>query len=240
MGRLNKKDKNAFELKLKNNADLAGEVKLRREMISGLEAYGRQSLKDELKVIHKAVIRPTGATAPAQKRRRFLPFIAAAASILILVFALFKFNDKAVSQNPDDLYASYFTPYELTVGERSTGVEEIIQMKQLFNDEKYSEALPLLNAQLATLNPKPSNLLLAAGIAQLESGHPEKALEHFQEITANKDFNFEDEVSWYSALAYLKMKDINAARKSLSPLTSDASADHHKKAKILLRKLEDQ
>ena len=84
MGRLNNTDRMLFLQELEKDADLAGAVKLRQELLNGVEAFGRQTLKNQLKEIHQEVIRPQEAPA---KSRRLLPYLMVAASILFLFFA---------------------------------------------------------------------------------------------------------------------------------------------------------
>ncbi len=234
MGRLDNTDRMLFLKELEQDADLAGAVKLRQELLNGVEAFGRQNLKDQLKEIHQEVI-PSQKT-PA-KRRRLLPYLMVAASILLLVFALSRFLQEPAIKSTPELYAAYFSPYDIPSSQRNATNELDLQIADLYNNKKYSMVLPLLEEKLASLNPQPSNLLLAKGIALLETNQAEKALLSFQQITTNKDFNFEDEVTWYSALAYLKMDDAVTAQLLIEPLASKPNADHHAKAKQLLNEL---
>ncbi len=234
MGLLNKEEDKQFRQGLQKDNKLAERVKIRRDVINGIEAFGRKDLKNQLKVIHKEVI---GQKASPAKRRSLLPYLAAAASILILVMAVAYLMNQGGVPNSQELYASYFKPYDISGAQRSEGNEQLIQLEKLYANQKYAEALPLLEIQLNADETKSSDLLLAAGISNLELNQSEKALSYFNRITAKGDFNFEDEVRWYSALAYLKQDDITKAKELLEILSGDASADHSKEAKRLLDQL---
>ncbi len=235
MGLLNKEDDKLFRKRLQNEPALAEQVTLRREMISGLEAFGRKDLKEELKGIHQEVV---GRKEPIAKRRSLFPYIAAAASVLILLVALSWLMNRNTVQTTQDLYASHFEPYDISGVKRDGNEEAIIIMKQLYTDGKYSEVLPLLEAELEKPEAKFSELSMAIGISNLEQGQPEKAIKSFEKITLRGDSTFANEVSWYTALAYLKLEDVEKAIALLDPLAKDTGADHHEEAKELLKKLE--
>ena len=44
-------------------------------------------------------------------------------------------------------------------------------------------------------------------------------------------------MSWYAALAYLRMGDVEATKQSLEPLTKDKKADHYEEALELIEAL---
>lgn len=236
MGLLNKEDDRSFRQRLQKEPALAKEVTLRREMISGLEAFGRKDLKEELKNIHEEVI---GQNKQPAKRRSLFPYIAAAASVLVLFVALSWFMNRNTVQSPQQLYASYFEPYDISGMPREGNEELIIRMKQLYANGKYREALPLLEAEREKPSARYSELSLAIGIAYLEEDQPEKAAQNFDLIIINEDFTFEDEWRWYSALALLKLGNIERAKDLLEPLVKNKGADHQKEARELFVKLHD-
>jgi len=236
LGLLNEEELNLFEEKLKTDEKFVAQLNMRKGIINGIEAFGRQNLKEELKNIHQEVISQK-VEKPA-KERRLIPYIAVAATISILVIALFWLLNFDSNPSHNDLYSQYFAPYTLSIAQRSDNKEVDIKISQLYNDKKYKEVIPLLKTKLQPLAPKPSSLLLATGIAHLEIGQAKDALKYFNQITANEDFNFENEVQWYSALAYLKLGDIKLCKKQLQSLVNDPKADHHQTAKELIEKLD--
>ena len=233
MGLLNKKDDRAFRQRMEMDLDLAEQVKLRREIISGVEAFGRKTFKQELKDIHTEVIDQKASPA---KRRSLLPYIAAAASVLVLVIALYWMMNDNGKISPEEIYIAAFKAPDISIAQRAEGNEQLLTLEQLYKNKDYQAALPLFEAELK--NTPTSNLLLGAGIAALESDQVEKALSYFKQITEKGDFNFENEVSWYSGLAYLKLGDVDEAKNALRPLVVVERADHHEEAIAVMKALE--
>lgn len=231
LGHLSDSERQSFAQKLELNPELAQQIKIRRKAISGLEAYGRKALKEELKIIQLEF--DNESLEPIAKKRRLFPYVIAAASILLLIFAASWFFTKNSAKTADQLYASYFKAYDITTEQRSNNINDLSKIYQLYQDKKYKELIPLLDIQLKQMNPQPSDLLLMAGIAHLESNQAQKAITNLKKITSNGDFNYEDEVSWYSALAYLQMGNIPACKKQLQSLKANPNADHHVEASKL-------
>ena len=231
MERLNKEDANAIRQRMQTDTQLAEAVKLRREMIYGVEAFGRKALKEQLKGIHEEVIHQP---APTAKRRPLFPILAAVAAVLLLLLMLPWLID-GDAQSPDELYAAYFEHHLISLAQRDAVDPNLLTLEKLYNDKNYQDALDLfetyLNGSIA------SNLLLGAGISYLETGQPEKARPLFNQIIDSKDFNYADQARWYGALAALKLNDATSAKSFLQPLVEDKSADHHEEAMELLRKL---
>lgn len=224
-----------FEKRLAAEPSLQQEVQLRLAMKNSAEVYGRQALKEKLKSIHREVI---GEPEPSRSALRLWPYLAAAATALFLIAAFFLLKNPSAPASPEALYAEYFNPYAINSMQRSDNAEQVLLMEQYYGDGDYAAALPLLETLLTQTDPQPSLWLLAAGICQLELKRPEAAISYFAQISANQDFNFQDQASWYTALAYLQQNDLPAARVALQPLVNNLRADHYEEAKKLLDKLD--
>ncbi len=235
MGLLSKENQQKLEDQMDKDASFAEEVKLQQDVIEGIKIYSRKDFKSKLDVIEKEFV---GKKPAKHKRRSLFPILVAAASILVLVFALYWVYDQGSQQTNQELYAAYFEPYDISNDQRTTSDEEIVKIKSLYKSGEYSEVLPLLERQITSPVNTPTYLLLAAGISHLELNQPSKALMYFNQISEKKDFNFEDKVQWYTALAYLKLEDPIASKKLLKDLANDPKADHYEDAKKLLKKIE--
>lgn len=233
-GTLSEQEHQLFQKRLEAEPELAEQVKIQQALKSGVEAFGRKTLKTELQGMHEEVV---GLQPEPAKRRSLRSMLIAAASFLLLISAmLWLFAGPGDDQ--EGLYATYFKAYDLSTTQRSKANEALINIEQLYQDEKYAVALPLIQAHVDSLSPAPSSWLLAAGICQLELDRPQEALQFFQKISAQQDFNFRDEVSWFSALAYLKAGELDKTKKALEALVVDERADHHEEALDLLEALE--
>ncbi len=236
LGRLDKGSEQQFRKRLEGDEAFAKLVALRKEMQEGIEAFGRKDLKETLKNIHQEV---TSTPVKAKNKNSLLSLIAV---VLIITFlaglAWWWMNaNKKQASSPEQLYLAYFEPYLLTDIRRSDSKEALFRLQELYNEQKYTEALPLIQGHLDSLVNQPSDWLLAAGISALELNKTGEALRYFEQITNNGDFNFKDEVHWYRALAYLKSGDPEKAGVTLQSLLEDKSADHHKEAVELMEKL---
>jgi len=78
---------------------------------------------------------------------------------------------------------------------------------------------------------------LYAGIASLDGGFPEKAVEQLTAVSIN-DSKLFDEANWYLALAFLKQKKLADAKAILENLSKQAEPVFAEKAKGLLERIE--
>ena len=233
MGLLDEKEKALFNKELASNNELAIRLEDRRVLIKGIEEYHSLELKHKLKNIHSKVFD----SAPMQtaRRRSLIPWIAAAATIALLIVALLWMNNsKATSEQ---LYASNFKPFELSFTQRDDVDTQLLQLEVLYDNGQYEEAIPIFESKIRESN-NPGQLQLGIGISKMAVGQNEAALQHFDIILKSGDLLFKDHAIWYSALTYLKMDDREQAKRFLQQLVEDREADHHGEAVKLLEEMD--
>lgn len=233
MGRAAGEDKSLLEKALVNDEDLNLRLQERKDLVAGVEEYHAQLFKDKLKKIHRNNF--DIATKPTAKRRSLIPWLAAAASIALLIVALFWLNGSALSS--DELYAANFEPYELSLSQRDDVDPQELQAETLYTKGQYSQAIPIFETLIAKGNPS-AQLQLGAGIAKLETNRAQEALGHFKAILTSGDLLYQDHARWYSALAHLKLGEEEQSKSFLKILADDEAADHHEAAIKLLKKIE--
>lgn len=233
LNNLSREERIAFELQLTKDKGLANEFNLQKNVLSDIEGLGRIDLKNKLQRMHSELNFDT--QKHPTKVRNMIFRIAAAAVFIGVLAASWMWIQTDYSS--DDLYAQHFSPYEISVAQRSEGSTNLMQIQNLYDNGDYNAAIPLFEKVINSSDPIPSQMQLGLGISLLETNNCPKAIEQFQNILLKNDFNYEDEAAWYLSLAYLRSNKLDKAIEHLSTLASDAQRDHHLEAKKLLSKV---
>ncbi len=238
LNRLNETEEQAFQKEMAENQALATAVQQQQKIIEGIEAHGRAAFKTYLKAIHQDVIEtpktPVSLPAKTNNFRKIIFWIIAGGILLLSLLWFLKPNDHKIEQ----LYAQHYAPYELKMQSRDTDTDTLwIAAQALYKDKAYAKALPLFEA---LLEKQPTNILaqLGAGTCLLEINEPSKAIRYFDRILNSNDVLYKDQAQWYNGMAYLKLNDVEAAKKIFEALASTPSADHHDAAKAILQQLQ--
>ncbi len=223
-------ERTQFENELSQNDGLNEKYQIQKALINGINYQGNKRLKRRLQKIHKDEI------IEDSPNKSYWALLG-----LMLIIATVFIGDYLVKANrtytPEELYMAHFEPYEYDINSRSLNISDKSALVELYKNKKYSLFVTEAGKfRLETSNSE-SDLLLAIGIAYLEIDLPEQAIVHFQKITVNGDFNYKDEVAWYTSLAYLKLEKPDQAKPILQGLAEDIDADHHIEAKKLLKKM---
>ncbi|MEL6863114.1 MAG: tetratricopeptide repeat protein [Bacteroidota bacterium] len=237
LGQLSDQEQNDFEKALADNPDLKQALQMEKDLLGGVENYGNQQLREQLKNIHREVIsQEENPQRPAKGGSfRLMPLLAAAAVLLLLILAYW--NWSANTNSSSTLFAQYYTPHPVSFASRAnTSEAQLLAIEALYKDGQYAQALPQIE-QLISETPDQASLRLAAGIAQLELGRYEAAQTRFQEIINSQDAFFADHAKWYLALAHLKFDFPELARPLLTELAQSTDADHQAEAQSLLQQL---
>lgn len=153
---------------------------------------------------------------------------AAAAIVLIIIFeGLPKF-----APSPGDLFAEYFEPAPNLLEKQERGeIQEGISIDT--TAVSYSSGLPPTTKDLAAeqiaIDFYEANDLLAEGKA--EAAIP------LLESLAGQDSDFGRSSTWYLALAYLKLADLDQAKPLLQEMIDQPNHPYHKESKVILQHL---
>lgn len=151
--------------------------------------------------------------------------ITAIAAVLVLGFFLLK--------PQTDLYTQFAEHSALEVQVKGDNDAELLKSAQLFNEEKYEEAIPKLEAFLSN-HPNDDEIQLALGISYLETNQIKPALIRFSNVYGKQNI-FKNKASWYMALAYLKSENKDQARAFLGEIEADSF--YFEKAQKLQKKI---
>lgn len=236
LGHLDREAKSKFEIEINENQELARSVASKERLIKAMSVSGRRKMKLELKEIHREVI----GEAPKVRRFNWRPLLVAA-SALFLGAALWLLNSTNSVSN-DQLFADNYSKYELKLAVRdSSPTLGVGELTQLYRNNQYAEAIPLLQTLLANEEASEKyggQLRLALATASFETGDAEKALEALRQILDDKDPFLSDEARWYAALINIEQKNDQAAILFLKNLADNPNADHHKAAQKILKSIE--
>ena len=204
----------AFEIALKTDTRLQNDVAEETEMLQFVQE--KDSKEAAIRVIHDVHKKMTNqaqtmsTSDPVQTKsieggratiiKYLVPFAVAAS--LFLGYLYLNPNTQQV-QNSTELYASYFQPKEMNAGTRSeNSSEDVSEIVQLFNDQKYVETL----SRIENL-PAPENLDdrldYIRAISLIASDKSDDARTVLFNL-AERNPIYKNDVLWYTGLSYLK------------------------------------
>ena len=220
----------AFEQRLQGDAELADQVTIFKMMPNYLQedafpdstyeqdhpkakAYldellkeDTRALKDHLNLKSENFLNNTSSHSTMGVWR----VLRVAAVLLIMVAAAtFLFRPS----EPERLYSRYAEHEDLVLNIRGDGDQLAQQAETLFNAGKFGKALPILtqlHEQMEELEEPRYDLQLAMGIAQVETGMSDQAIQTFTSIY-NTDALIRDDALFYQALTELRSGNKEAA-----------------------------
>ncbi len=151
--------------------------------------------------------------------------------ILLLLFVWLAFQTFAPSKDTR-LFAAYYTelpPLVKTEDQMGIDLAQMLAPYEKGNfEEAYDELLPAANAYPAAP--------LYLGICALSLGYPQRALDWFDQYLPGDAYR--PYADWYSALAYLALRQRAAAVAMLAEITGKSGHPYEKRAADLLEALE--
>lgn len=183
--------------------------KLENKSREGLENYLKdvgnlQKLDQDL----ENIINNRLAEHPPQKKKRSINQTILIASIVLLMAVIAYFiHDANTPRSNQELYAHYYQKYEFLDSQRRG------------DDKPYEEA----NLQKEQLSK---------ALIELENNNHKRAKEYLTNLH-NEDSIYDDVVSWYLALSYIKSDETAKAKKLLSRIVTNRQYNHQKAATLL-------
>ena len=241
---LNQEELAAFNRRLSEDPAFARAFAEEQSLMEGIEAFGNGQLRAQLDVIHAEETGKVDTSKELEAPKVFDPFATpkeegkvvkmvsrrwwlAAAVITIGMIARWLFSTQ--KPTPQQLYA-IFAVHDFEFTEMGPNDDSLTQAEALLRNKKYADALPLLEAYLAS-NPDQTSVVLARGVAFLEIDQFADALAVFQKIGATTPLLAND-AHWYTALAFLKQGDVENCKKALGRIP-DTSAKYKDVNKLL-------
>ncbi|MEO7308016.1 MAG: tetratricopeptide repeat protein [Ferruginibacter sp.] len=221
-----------FEWQLENDEELKNDFQLYNSINNTMKAEevseDEHELAKTLQQLNRKYILPGHV-----KQGNFKKWLAAAAAVLIiLIGTVYVLTNKETS--PEKLYASYSEHAPVKIQLRGNTGDSLAGMAaDKFNNKKYNEALPLLQAYVKQ-QPDDIQMNISLGICYLEMSRFTDAEQVFSAIAAGQTA-YAETANWYLALTALKQKDIEKCRSILSRIPQTSA--WFNKAVSLLEKL---
>lgn len=223
----------------KNNDDLSPEEldDLTKSLIQAkFDREKRANWAKQLEEKHS--VRPFPSIVPQKKQRRWQsPIIAIAASLALLLVALVIWQP--FQSQTDQLVASYTTenpfPNNLVRKGNSKAIPDLrLEAAETYVEGDYSSAASLYE-QLRTSDKSTVEDALFLGLCQLYTQQYEAAVATFETAKPQSvvEDQFQQEINWFLALAYIQQDNISDARTQLEYIVSNKHWRHADAAKLL-------
>jgi len=234
LGTLTQNEKSQLEAYIMEQPTTKLEIKMRTDLMKGLEYNADQELKSILNKIHNEEISGKKHNGLLKK----IGFSLLAISILIGAYAIFNYMNTSQEAKPivgSAIYATYFEPFTPSLETRSSDAIQEVTYKQFidaYRNKDYDKSLAIIKPLISNADNK---TLLIAGISAMEIDKHQEAFEYFDKIITSNDFYFIDHAKWYKSLVLIKTNKINEAKVLLNDLANNPEADHHNESVSLLK-----
>ncbi len=229
-GTMDAAEKQNFEAELENNAQLAEDLALQRDMAHFLSKRdSRSALKTQLNTIGSEYFLSQQAEPGKVVRmplRRLLGIVAAAAAVVLLLVWQF--------WNGPSLYDTFAQHPPLALTEKSAGGTDWSITERAFKAQDYVSAEKQL-LQYLELHPDDLQARLYLGICKMELNKTDEAKEIFLSFK-DADASMRDFADWNLALNYLKAGQTASCREVLSRI--EPTSSYFGSAKQLLNRLD--
>ncbi len=243
LGNLSGNDLDAFEKRMKEDKEFAAEVYLHRMIVKGIRDQEEIGVRD---IMNKADNEMDPPVIRWFSRYMYYSYAAVVLAFIALgIYLLFFFQPQS-----KELFTEYFVPYDNDFIAMARG-QEIPEALAHFNDEEYGQILTAMNfydkeeysktikilENISLDNNKDPELIFYLAISQLENGQTSEAIENLKLLSGSSDHPYQDEATWYLALAYLNAGDKQRSKQLLNKI-SRSNTPFAQQAKELLRELQ--
>lgn len=215
-GKMSEAERQDFEQEMNNQEELFSTVETQRSALEYIDVLGDRELKGKLQQIHQRVIKPEEKIIAKKNMWRNISLIAASIALLLGTYWFFLKPPTSAQ-----LFSIHYEPYDLSFTTRdldATG--DLTKIHRLYNNEEFEALIPLIESRLSS--EEDAKVRLALGIAYLNQGKANEAIEVLQILLKEKDPLFEEQAIWYTALAYLKLEEFSACTKHLKSLPNSS------------------
>jgi len=220
-GKLSDTERIAFEKIMADDPALAKEVAFEIGLKTGIEKQSSETTKEFLKSIE----------AEHSARANYSWWWYAAAGVVLLAASYFTLMNPSRDQLFDQYYAA---PQQFIVNVERGETTALTEKEKAFwhyDHKEYQAAKESLSKLLQAEENADYHFYL--GICYVELDLPQQALEQWTFIN---DPKWDDDVKWYSAMTYLRLKDHEKVINLLNELVA-GSDDYRKEATLLLEDL---
>lgn len=222
-----------LEKELNGNDKLKAELELRRDVNHSLADSDLLHFTAELENVYEEY---AGQSSPrpflAGLSKKKLAAIGSAAAMLVVAVLIYLTNFKPLDKQ--ELYATYFEPYEATIYRSSAeNMDNVLrEAMQHYENKNYARALIGFEKVLTTdsLNV-PTNFY--SGISYMEIEKYSKANHSFKVVIDQNNSLFMEQAEWYLGFCYLMTDKTDKAKEQFQSIAKSDSFYKKKAAKVL-------
>lgn len=234
-GQMKEAEKVRFEVQIVQDAELAQEVELHRDIRNGIDIFELTSLKEKLRASEHP---SSGATGPpkAGNGQWLYTWVAAAASLGVVLLLGYLFLQGNVDNQA--LVAANYQPYPniLSPVDRSSEAtrDELKEALYAYENGRYEKAITLFEQNESQLN---EGYRFYQALSYFETGRTDRAIQRLDLVIEKQDSLFYFPSLWYQALAYIQTNQVMQAKDNLETLIRNGNS-YQSEAKALLEELE--
>ena len=224
-GDMNSEDIDKFKAFMQSDADLALDLKILTEIN---EANTFSNSETQLRATLGQIRRESS---PAPAKNMVTRYILFALLMGLLLFSCFYFflGNNIVPEKTLHQQFALIEPLQLTTKSGSQ-VTDLKLLQEHYNTGKYEAALPLIDRYLSK-NPRDMDVLLAKGIALMETGDYDRAHHMFRSMSMLSPRV--KKYRWYQALLYMKKGEIGDTKRVLNDIINSKTYNYEKAKKLL-------
>jgi len=235
-GALSPEESALVKKRIIQDPDFAEKINDYKDVIDGIRLSGRDEFSAAVADWEKDIRKEEGGSREIRFTTFPKKYLRLAAVFLVLMMAALYIVISSRSDDPQELYASYFAPYEDVINVRdnstTTGLSDAMEF---YNKGDYKKASSSFQAYLSD-HPDDHDARFYAGVSQLAAGSPELAIIDFEKVIQANTI-FREQAEWFLALGYLKINNTTAAKNFLREISQKQGHDYQEKATELLRQL---
>lgn len=229
-GSLNQGQLEELELLLSTDSEFASEFEFQKELQASLKKEERVELKNMFNNLSEEKIKKE------TKVLRLRPWLAAASIALVVGLGSWLLFFNSPELNTDELYAANFAPYDNVVHpiERGNQLEDLkTRAFTAYENQEYGKALELFEE----LHTKQNDLYIDfySAMVLMQLNQQEEAIP-LLEGYLDDEGELKERATWYLALAYLKVENIDDCKTQLDILV-EKKGFKSESAQTLLKQL---
>jgi tetratricopeptide (TPR) repeat protein len=230
-GEMNEQQRKEFEIKMKDDQKLSSDVKL---FIETNEAILDDEVYKFRKSVRNVINESSNHSNTIEFSRKLVKYSLIASIIILIGVSLWQL---IINVTPDKIYSKYYRPYETDLSTRSVNVttDKINVAYLLYQKGEYEASYEILNNYLLKNIDNPTAHFYL-GMNSLELGKTDKAIDELKEVEKNPSTPYAMHARWYLSLAYLKVGNLNEAKKYLNIIVEE-DVFYAEQAKKILKKI---
>ena len=231
LNELTEEELKKIEIQRMVDADFENELRIAKDINKGIEYAANQDLLQVLDKIHYKHITKNRSSKPNKKIIYVGILCLILSAMLIWVYKSFVNS----TETPNKIFAAYYNPYIPSLDTRGSSNPQIVEaFSKLYYQNEFSAAVELIEPSLNSVNDE---LKLLSAICYIELDKNDKAVNVLNTIIENNSYYFIDHAHWFSALAKIKLGQIEEVKGHLQFLIGKADADHKEEALKLFKEV---